>query len=159
MKRKDTIFTGRELALIALTAIEEKEAFANRILNSLFLKYRPDERERGFATELVYGTLRHLALVDHLLAQLLAKPLSVLPGKIRNILRLSLYQLLVSPEIAYAVVDEGVSLAKQEVGGKLAGLVNAVLRRYLREKETLSRPQMSADPLAHLTIVHPIRNG
>ena len=52
------------------------------------------------------------------------------------------------------MVDEGVSLAKQEVGGKLAGLVNAVLRRYLREKETLSRPQMSADPLAHLTIVH-----
>lgn len=154
MKRNDSIFTGRRLALTALTAIEEKEAFANRILNSLFLKYRPEERERGFATELVYGTLRHLALVDHCLAQLLAKPLSVLPGKIRNILRLSLYQLLVSPEIAYAVVDEAVSLAKQEAGGKLAGLVNAVLRRYLREKETLSRPQMAVDPLGHLTIVH-----
>lgn len=154
MKNKDTTITGRALALLALTRIEQKEAFANRTLNALFLKYHPDERERGFATELVYGTLRHLTLVDHLLVQLLAKPLSALPAKIRNILRLSLYQLLSTPEIAYAVVDEGVNLAKKETGGKFGGLVNAVLRRYLRERETLSLPQMAEDPLRHLTIVH-----
>jgi len=146
--------SGRKLALLALTRIEQDEAFANRVLNSLFHKWRPDEREKGLATEVVYGTLRHLALINHLLGQLLTKPLTTLPVVIRNILRLSLYQLLSTPAISYAVVNEGVSLAKQETGGRWGGLVNAVLRRYLREGQDLPRPKFDADPLAHLSIVH-----
>ncbi|NIO02586.1 MAG: 16S rRNA (cytosine(967)-C(5))-methyltransferase RsmB, partial [Candidatus Latescibacteria bacterium] len=48
---------------------------------------------------------------------------------------LTLYQVLFLDKIPnYAAVDEGVKLAKNYGGPKAAGLVNAVLRRILREK-------------------------
>lgn len=146
--------TGRRLALLSLVRIEKEGAYANRILSSFFAKYQPEEREKGLATEIVYGTLRHLSLVDYLLDRLLTKSLSSLPSPVRNILRLSLYQLLSRPRTPYAVVNEAVNLAKAEGWDKFSGLINAVLRRYLREGQKIILPGFSADPFTHLTVVH-----
>ena len=104
--------SGRSLALDALIAIEEEGAYANRILNSLFAKEQPEEKEKRLATELVFGTLRHRSRLDFLLNQLLTKELSALPAAIREVLRLSLYQLIFTAHPAYAVVNEAVDLTK-----------------------------------------------
>ncbi len=146
--------SGRDLALQALVDIEINSAYANRSLNFLFNKYNPDEREKGLATEIVYGTLRSLILVDYLLNQLLRKELSSLHPVIRNILRSAIYQLISTPEQGYAVVNEAVRLAKKRKLAGLSGLVNAVLRSYLRKKNQLILPEFNQEPIEHMVIVH-----
>ena len=146
--------SGRSLALKALVTIENQGAYANRILNSLFLQYQPEEREKGLATDIVYGTLRNFTLVDYLLNQLLTKNLSGLPPEIRNILRLAMYQLITTPQQDYAVVNEAVKLTRKTKFTGFSGLVNAVLREYLRNKEGLALPQFEQKSIEHMTIVH-----
>jgi len=146
--------SGRALALKALVAIEEQGAYANRILNSLFALNDPAAQERALATEIVYGTLRHISLIDHLLSQLLTKKLAALPIEVRNLLRQALYELLTATGPDYAVVNEAVNLVRQSKFNGLSGLVNAVLRNYVRKKAELSLPGFTEDPLAHLTICH-----
>jgi len=146
--------TGRRLALLSLVRIEKQGAYANRILNALFTEYNPEDREKGLATDIVYGTLRNLTFLDYVLGYLLSKPLSVLPPVVRCTLRFSLYQIVSGPETAYAVVDQAVKLVKTEGYGRLSGLVNAILRRYLREGKKIPLPDFKTEPLAHLTVVH-----
>lgn len=148
--------SGRSLALDALIAIEEEGAYANRILNSLFAKEQPEEKEKRLATELVFGTLRHRSRLDFLLNQLLTKELSALPAAIREVLRLSLYQLIFTAHPAYAVVNEAVDLTKNGKYRGLSRLVNGVLRNYQRRRQELEQtlPDFAQDPVGHLTIVH-----
>ena len=148
--------SGRRLALDALIAIEEEGAFANRILNALFAKGQPEENEKRLATELVLGTLRHRSRLDFLLNRLLTKELSTLPAAIREVLRLSLYQLIFTNHPSYAVVNEAVALTKAGKYRGLSRLVNGVLRNYLRRQQELEQalPDFIQDPLGHLTIVH-----
>ena len=148
--------SGRAIALDALTAIEKQGAYANRILSSLFALRQPVAQERRLATELVFGSLRHLNYVDFILNRLLSKELSALPPTVRGVLRLSLYQLLFTAHPAYAVVNEAVDLVKQSKYRGLTPLVNAVLRSYLRrqQKADFALPDLVQDPIGHLTIVH-----
>ncbi|NLW55754.1 MAG: 16S rRNA (cytosine(967)-C(5))-methyltransferase RsmB [Firmicutes bacterium] len=146
--------SGRALALKALVAIERQGAYANRILNTLFAQSESTAQDRAMATEIVYGTLRHMTLIDHLLSQLLTKKLVALPTEVRNILRQALYELLTTTETDYAVVNEAVNLVRKSKFAGLSGLVNAVLRGYLRNKADLILPDFAEEPLAHLTICH-----
>lgn len=148
--------SGRAIALDALTAIEEQGAYANRILNSLFTQRQAEAQEKRLATELVFGTLRQLNLLDYLLNRLLSKELSALPPTVRGVLRLSLYQLIFTTHPAYAVVNEAVDLIKHSKYRGLSRLVNGVLRNYLRrQQETdLAWPDFLQDPIGHLTIAH-----
>jgi 16S rRNA (cytosine967-C5)-methyltransferase len=65
-----------------------------------------------------------------------------------------LYQLLFTAHPAYAVVNEAVNLTKQSKYRGFAGLVNGVLRSYLRRKGKLTLPAFEEDPIGHLTLVH-----
>ena len=66
---------------------------------------------------------------DHILAQLLSRPLEQLMLEARVILRMSIYQLYyLNNAQPYAVVDQAVRLSKQYANASLAKLVNAVLR-------------------------------
>ena len=84
------------------------------------------ERDRAYATFLVYGALRRLRLLDHLLAPLLPRP-EGLPPEVRWILRLGALEWL-EGKPDHARVSPWVEEAKRRYPG-LAGLVNAVLRR------------------------------
>lgn len=84
------------------------------------------ERDRAYATFLVYGALRRLRLLDHLLAPLLPRP-EGLPPEVRWILRLGALEWL-EGKPDHARVSPWVEEAKRRYPG-LARLVNAVLRR------------------------------
>jgi 16S rRNA (cytosine967-C5)-methyltransferase len=86
--------------------------------------------------ELFYGILRNLSELDFLIGQL--REGSVDP-ETRGLLRLGLYQIFHTRIAPHAAVNETVSL-----GGKTRGLVNAVLRRALRERNMLERALASA---------------
>jgi 16S rRNA (cytosine967-C5)-methyltransferase len=91
-------------------------------------------QQRGAMQDMSYGTLRFYGQLAAILAQLLHKP--VQDSHLRCLLLVALYQLLHTKAAPYAVVDHAVRAARhRNVGaGKLA---NAVLRNFLRKKETL----------------------
>lgn len=106
-------------------------------------------RDRAFLHELVLGTLRMRGGLDHALKACLDAPLGSLDSRLRTILRMGAYQLLHLRVPARAAVFESVELARQ-IAPRVAGLVNAVLRRLSREGPP-EFPEPKRDPLAWLT--------
>lgn len=96
--------------------------------------------DRSFVTDLTYGVLRRLMQVDGALAPLLKSP-HKLPPRVRGALRLGTYEVLHRSTPRYAAVNAWVGLVKRE-SPRLAGLVNAVLRRV--ELQESAAPHLSA---------------
>lgn len=92
-------------------------------------------QQRAITQDLGYGALRHLGRLQALLAQLLTRKLD--DERVQYLLLVSLYQLEFSKTSPYAVVDHAVKAAGQLKKPWAKGLVNAVLRNFLRRRETL----------------------
>lgn len=91
-------------------------------------------RDRAFATELAYGTIKLRRYLDYELQPYLGERAKTLPQPIAEILRLGTYQLRAMNGVeAYAAVSESVGLARKYGHKGTAGLVNAVLRRVASE--------------------------
>ncbi|MGH7767140.1 MAG: 16S rRNA (cytosine(967)-C(5))-methyltransferase RsmB, partial [Candidatus Binatia bacterium] len=115
-------------------------------------------QDRALLTQLVYGALRWRGKLDWLLGKIVHWPLADMDGYLRNLLRLTVYQILFLDRVpSYAAVHEGVDLAKRYGGESAGGLVNAVARRLLREKNSLTALDSETDLVARLSIVgsHP----
>ncbi len=131
---------ARELAVRVLLEVEERGAFADAVLARELARTTLSEADRGLATIIAYGTLaRQLTLDAHIGARI-DKSTDQLDAAVRVLLRSALFQLLFLDRVpSYAVVDSAVELAKR-LAPKAGGLINAVLRRALREK--LAAPQI-----------------
>ena len=126
----------RELAVEILLKVDERKAYADILLDHALKTAPLSPQDRALLTQLVYGTLTWRGRLDWRLNRVLQRPLAGMNGYLRNLLRLTLYQLLFLDRVPdYAAVNEGVELAKRRGGAKAAGLVNAVARRLLREKD------------------------
>ena len=124
---------ARQVALSVLQAVQGG-AYADVALHRGLAKTELSERDRRFVTELVYGTVRQQRTLDTLIDRLGSRPAEKQPPKLLLILRLGLYQLryLQSPS---ATVNTSVELAKANQLGRLSGVVNGLLRQYLRLTE------------------------
>ena len=100
-------------------------------------------QQRGAVQDLVYGVLRHLGRLDAISAQLLQKPLADAP--VRDLLRVALYQLGHTRVSAHAIVDHAVTACVRLGHPQARGLVNAVLRNYLRRRDDLDTAAASTD--------------
>ena len=96
-----------------------------------------EPRDRGFARLLVATTLRRLGQVDAALGACLDKPLTPRARAAENVLRLGAVQILFLGTPAHAAVGETVALAQGPLGA-YAGLINAVLRRLVRDAAALA---------------------
>lgn len=91
--------------------------------------------DRNFVIEVVHGVLRYKLLLDYYIDCLTVKKLVDI--KIKNILRMALYEIIFLDKVPnYATINENVEIAKL-ISIKMSGLVNAILRNYLREKDNL----------------------
>jgi 16S rRNA (cytosine967-C5)-methyltransferase len=124
----------RRLAGEILLKVDTRRAYADILLDQALQIADLDERDRALLTELTYGTLRWLGTIDARLSRHLRRPLAQTDPLIRNLLRLTGYQLLYLDRIPdYAAVNEAVELAKRHGGERAAGFVNGVLRSLLRD--------------------------
>lgn len=90
---------------------------------------------RALVHELAYGTLRHYGTLDALTRRLSDKPI---PDRtLAALIAVALYQLEHAKAPPYAVVDQAVAAAAELARPAAKGLVNALLRRFLRERESL----------------------
>ena len=113
--------TARGLAITALVAAEDGER-ANLVVPRLLSASGLDERDRGFVTELAYGTLRMCRACDWLVGQFARGELEPV---VRAAARAGAYQLAFMRVPAYAAVSATVS----EAPPRARSLLNAVLRR------------------------------
>ncbi len=147
----------RELAVEILLKVEKRDAYADILLDHVLKKEPLSARDRSLLTQLVYGTLRWRGRIDWHLGRSLHRSLSATNPYLRNLLRLTLYQLLFLNKVPdYAAVNEAVELAKKHRGPRAGGLVNAVAQKILRQKEFQS-PDPQANPVHYLSVLwsHP----
>lgn len=115
------------------------EVLGGRNLNQLLstaMQAKPGltPQQRGALQDLSYGTLRFYGQLRRVLEQLQHKP--VQDERIRCLLLVALYQLQYSKAAHHAVVDHAVRAAVK-INAKTGGLVNAVLRNFLRNRDAL----------------------
>jgi 16S rRNA (cytosine967-C5)-methyltransferase len=113
---------ARAVALDVLGRIDPEGAYANLALSAALDRSGLAGPDRGFATDLVYGTTRMRRACDFLVDRFLAREVE---PRVRNVLRMGAYQLVFAHVPPHAAVGETVEVAPR----RARGLVNAVLRR------------------------------
>jgi 16S rRNA (cytosine967-C5)-methyltransferase len=149
----DLVPSARGVAWHVLERVERDGAFADLALHAALSTARLERRDRGFATELAYGTLRLRGRIDAALGQGLDRPLRRVEPALLNLLRLGAYQLLCMSGVPDpAVVDEAVSLARKLGLERATGFTNAVLRGLARKRDenAIVYPDFATDPVGHL---------
>ncbi len=94
-------------------------------------------RDQPLLQELCYGTLRLLPRLEDLVAILLSRPLRRADRILNALMAVGLYQLVATRIPPHAAVAATVEAARVLGRPRAAGLVNAALRRFLREREQL----------------------
>jgi 16S rRNA (cytosine967-C5)-methyltransferase len=98
----------------------------------------PDEGSaRGLKRSLVYGTLRWHFRLDAILRRLADRTPDKMPPTLRALIEVGLFQLLSGETAAHAAVAETVNAARELGHERAAGFVNAVLRRFQRERDAV----------------------
>jgi 16S rRNA (cytosine967-C5)-methyltransferase len=132
---KTTAASARSLAAHAVARILREgvtlDAALKDALAAANSKLAPSVRSLSYGA--VRGYYRHEAV----LGRLLSTPVRSLDFLVRALLSVALYELEDERTPEYAVVDAAVQTAKATDAVRAAGLINAVLRRYLRERKTL----------------------
>jgi 16S rRNA (cytosine967-C5)-methyltransferase len=143
---------ARTWALFKLIQVEEGGAWANLSRAGLAELSPPD---RALAVELLAGVTRRRATLDWYLNQHLKQPLESLTSPIRNNLRVALYQICFLSRIpASAAVNEAVKIAHQVGHPGVARLTNAILRNFLRRRDSLIFPTWEDHPQEHLQVAY-----
>lgn len=120
----------RELAARVLYRVDNDRAFASAALEAeLSRAVQLDARDRGLATELVYGTLRVMPWLEEAIARFAPRGIDKLDALVRVHLLVAVYQLNFMRVPAFAAVNEAVQAVRDSRGPGLAAFANAVLRK------------------------------
>ncbi|MEX1264062.1 MAG: 16S rRNA (cytosine(967)-C(5))-methyltransferase RsmB [Actinomycetota bacterium] len=133
--------TARTVALEAIRRVTDEGAYSTIVIPGALRRSRLDERDRAFATELAFGTIRRLPSIDWALDQVASRPVGRMSPSARTVLRLGAYQVLFTDVAPHAAVGETVGLARD----RERGFVNAVLRRLASEPPSWPAGDDAAD--------------
>jgi 16S rRNA (cytosine967-C5)-methyltransferase len=134
-KKKTKVSVARQASLKTL-----KQVFDGSSLSAVqiqFIDKLEDKRDRGLANEIVNGVLRWRWQLEYFISSLLSKPLKSKDKDVQLVLLIALYELTECRTPDYAIINEAVELVRKSGKQWAASLVNAVLRRFTREKDTL----------------------
>lgn len=114
-----------------LISFVDKGSYSNIVLNDAFKEFYLTAKEKAFITEIFYGVLRNKNFLDYMIE----KNIKVIKKEwIRNLLRISIYQLTFMSSDAKGVVWEATEIAKKH-GIAISKFINGTLRNYLRNKD------------------------
>ena len=125
---------SRVLSYNLIHQVNREGAYANLRLPALLEASNLDERDRGFATELSYGTLRMQGKYDAIISKHVDRDLSKVDPAIIDILRMGLHEIYGMRTPEHASVSQTVDLARLIVGESTGAFVNAILRNALRDQ-------------------------
>lgn len=144
----------REIVLDMLLAIEREEEYSHRLIREVLAKYDYlDGREKAFIKRLFEGTLERRTELDYYLNRVSSVPVKKMKPLIRNLLRMSAYQILYMDSVRdAAAVNEAVKLAGKRKFHNLKGFVNGVLRKLSADRNALEPPSETGNPAGYLSV-------
>ncbi len=123
--------SARTTAVKALIRVD-RGGFSQLTLDAALLKARLSARDAAFCSALFYGVLERRLTLDHCIAKYSRHALS---DTVANVLRAAFYQLIYLDSVpAHAAVDEAVNMTKALGQRAASGMVNGILRSFLRDK-------------------------
>jgi len=128
--------TSAPLALALATAAQLiADVMGGRSLDEALTATRLEGAGRAAVQNLCYGALRGYGRGDFLLQRLMERPLR--DAVVRGLLLAAIHRIAERPADTHTTVDQAVRAAATMAGGKYKGLVNGVLRNYLRRQAEL----------------------
>jgi len=128
----------RDAAYAVLRRTFEKDEYTEVAFRDEAASRAIEGRARAKAQMLAYGAVQRRGTSDAIVGGYSKKPGQRPVPEAMAALRLGLFELLFTRDGAdHAIVDQAVSLTRAAGAGHAAGFVNAMLRRALREKESL----------------------
>lgn len=144
----------RVLVFDLLTEVNRNGGYSNLLLPTALTASNFEVRDKGFVTELLYGTLRMQGRHDYILQQVSDRPLSEVDAGIVDICRMGVHQLFEMRVATHAAVSATVELARKVIGESKASFVNAILRKVSSQtlEQWLEPTTPIADPIKRLSI-------
>lgn len=109
----------------------DKGSYSNIVLNDAFREFFLSPKEKAFMTEIFYGVIRNKKFLDYIIERYTK---DIRKEWIRNLLRISIYQITFMNSDDKGVVWEATELAKKYSIG-ISKFINGTLRNYLRNKD------------------------
>lgn len=151
--RDDSRSPARETALEIIYNVSENGAYANLALEKALKNSPLSHQDKNLVTEIVNGSIRMLKHLDWVLNLFLRTHINKQNPWLRNILRMSLYQILFMDKIPdYASVNNAVEISRRRCNYNLARVSNGVLRSILRSKGKIQYPQ--DDRIEYLSVYY-----
>ena len=145
---------ARSTALSVLRAMDRSGAWADAALKAQLRRDSLSPQDAALATRLVYGVQQNRMLLDFWIAVYCSQKPDHLQVPLLDILRLGVYQIVFLDKIPdSAAVNESVKLTKLSGRAQASGLVNAVLRKIVQNKENLPKPD-SRNPVQCLSLTY-----
>jgi len=148
----------RELVLDILLEVNERDQYSHLVIRDVLNKYQYlEKQERAFLTRIAEGTIEHMLEMDFIINSFSKVKVNKMKPLIRNLLRMSVYQLKYMDSIPDAAVcNEAVKLARKRGFGQLRGFVNGVLRNIARELAHLQYPDEKLEPVRFLEVTYSV---
>lgn len=144
----------RKIAVEILETFENQSVGIESVISQKLLNSKIDHRDRRLLYEIVYGVIRNKLTLDYVLHTFLNNEQFKDNKQLMRILRIGMYQIVYLDKIPdHAAVNESVVLAKAENRTqKFSGVINAVLRKIIKTKRRLPRPNETDELLYRLSI-------
>ena len=136
--------------------VNRSDGYSNLLLPQALSASNFEQRDKGFATELLYGTLRMQGRHDYIAAQVSDRPWKEVDTGIIDVVRLGAHQLFEMRVPSHAAVSATVELARKFIGESKASFVNALLRKMSAKslEEWLAPANAIIDPVERLSIIY-----
>ena len=146
----------REVVLDILLELSKQNEYSNILIADALEKYNHlNGREKAFIKRVSEGTLERRIQIDYILDQFSKVPVKKMKPFIRELMRMSCYQILFMENIPDAAIcNEAVKLAKKRKFQSLQGYVNGVLRAIARGKDQITYPDRQTAYHEYLSVYY-----
>jgi 16S rRNA (cytosine967-C5)-methyltransferase len=146
----------RLLVFDILQEVNQSDGYSNLLLPRALADGDFEQRDKGFATELLYGTLRMQGRHDYIASQVSDRKWSEVDAGIVDVVRLGAHQLFEMRVPSHAAVSATVELARKVIGESKASFVNALLRKMSAQTldQWLEPVNEIKDPVTRLSIMY-----
>lgn len=138
-----------------LTEMEKNNSYVQLVLKDALEEVAP--KDRALANEIIYGTVKYRLQLDYIINTYAKTPTKKMKPFIRNLMRMSVYQLCHLDKIPdSAVINEAVKIIHKRKMSNLSGFVNGVLRNIARNKDHIPYPDPHKDPIKYRSIYYSV---
>ena len=158
MTTKENTVKPRALVLEILMQVTNQQEYSHVAIRNVLKKYQYlDKKDRAFIQKVAKGTIERKILLDYMISQFSSVNIKKIRPVIKNILRMSVYQMMFLDYIPDApILHEGVKLAERKGFKNLKGFVNGILRNMSRQKDKIAFPKKEEGVDAYLSILYSI---